>query len=110
MNKEGLLSLGLIVVFILMAFILVIVSIQKTQLKKELAYLNAVESQCESCVLCTDEPKYGVGGAYYEGRAYCIWVKGNTPEEIYASEVHEQCHDLIYHDYEHFCHNSSDKN
>jgi len=74
-----------------------------TTLKNKINYLNTIESQCESCQLCNGQPEYGVGGVYYEGKAYCIWVEGKSTEEIYILEVHEQCHDLVYRNYTHFC-------
>jgi len=42
-------------------------------------------------------------GIYFTPEYYCVWTKGKNETEIYNTDTHELCHNLIYNDYEHFC-------
>ena len=44
-----------------------------------------------------------VNGFYVRGQYYCVMTKGRNSDVIANTETHEQCHALVYKDYEHFC-------
>ena len=50
------------------------------------------------------EKKVVVDGVYFPGKDYyCVWTGNRTYEDIQETECHEQCHDFVWKDYEHFC-------
>lgn len=55
------------------------------------------------CNLTLSEDNFGINGIYFSDRYYCIWTKGRSEVEMRETEVHEQCHDYVYDEYEHFC-------
>lgn len=45
-----------------------------------------------------------VNGVYFAGSDYfCIWTKDRNSNDINETVSHEQCHDFVYKDWEHFC-------
>jgi len=44
-----------------------------------------------------------VNGVYFQPNYYCVWTKGRSEREINRTDWHENCHDLVYLQHEHFC-------
>ena len=42
---------------------------------------------------------------YYspKDKFYCVWIEGETLDDIQKTDTHELCHALVDNDYEHFC-------
>jgi len=70
----------------------------------ECDYSNCITND-ERCVMYnfTNVLKARVNGIYYHDWGYCVWTQNRTLEDIYRTDCHEICHDLVYKDYEHFC-------
>ena len=64
---------------------------------------------CETCKLYNREVQFGVNGVYHAPNYYCIWTYNRTMEDINNTVCHEECHDLVCRDYEHFCGNMQSK-
>ena len=45
-----------------------------------------------------------IDGIYFTDNGYFVTTKGKSSEEIYSIEIHEACHDLVYKQRVHFCH------
>lgn len=50
-----------------------------------------------------------LNGVYYHNKYYCVWTKDRSNPSINRTDYHETCHDLVYNDYEHFCHENANK-
>lgn len=53
--------------------------------------------------------RYMFNGIYFSPEYYCVWTEGRNETEIYETDTHELCHDLVYNEYEHFCLDSPQK-
>lgn len=61
---------------------------------------------CEQCELyrITASPEGTVpNGIWYGEGYYCVWTKGRNAVDINDTETHEQCHELVHRDPQHFC-------
>lgn len=56
-----------------------------------------------------EKNQFGLHGIYFTPEYYCVWTEGRSPSDIYATDVHEACHDLVHDDTEHFCGKYIDK-
>ena len=66
-------------------------------------YIIEVEEGCKSCQMYNAKVKFGINGVYNTDGYYCIWTKDRTEEEIQITELHENCHDLVHKNDDHFC-------
>jgi hypothetical protein len=44
-----------------------------------------------------------VNGVYFQPDYYCVWTRGRSDKDINETDRHEDCHDFVYRQREHFC-------
>ena len=45
-----------------------------------------------------------LNGLYVHGKDfYCVWTENRTKSQIEKTDYHENCHNLVENNYEHFC-------
>lgn len=66
----------------------------------------------EACDMRFNETNHrGIEGVWYTsaGEEYmCVWLDHRTSSSVRNTIMHEQCHSLVYNNYDHFCGGSYD--
>jgi len=55
------------------------------------------------CGQLINKTQFGIYGVYRKDRYYCVWTQGRNESEVKTAINHEECHDFVHKDYEHFC-------
>jgi hypothetical protein len=76
--------------------------IQRT-IKRESDLMFQLEYRSRYDIFESSEEITKLLGIYFDSRYYCVWTANRTSEQIMATDVHEQCHDLISKKRAHFC-------
>ena len=50
-----------------------------------------------------DTFEFGLNGLYYGNHYYCVNTLMRTQTSIEKTDYHEDCHNLVHSDYDHFC-------
>lgn len=94
--------------YIVMAIIIAVSMIVGGLLYKQFVNQQALNAQ-KACMMRfgDDNIQYqnGVNGLYNTNEYYCVWVKDRSPESIFDTASHEQCHHWVFEEYDHFCNN-----
>ena len=65
--------------------------------------LNYLTVNNENFKYFNETRRDGLMGIYYQNSYYCVWVKDIPEWRVANTEVHEQCHHMVYMEKEHFC-------
>ena len=57
---------------------------------------------CDTCKML-DAPQFGIEGYYMPGEYICYMTKDRNSTQINDTIMHEECHNFVYEDYDHFC-------
>ena len=73
-------------------------------------YVFLKPDKCESCKLYEPTAQHGINGLYVTDEYFCVWTKDRSKEIIENTTIHEECHALVWDNYDHFCRNGLGKN
>ena len=102
MKQEGFLLGSILLLFLLISTMMVMNVYIVIETHGALEYHNSI-FQGASLYDDSNYNKVKVNGVYFEPNYYCIWTKDRTEAQINRTDWHENCHDLVYLQHEHFC-------